>query len=149
MPAQKGRPMSVRFRLLPWALCLVALAPCFVPQAGHAEERRHQAQGQARAVLLPLLILAFAGRVGYPLIVKPWIAAVARRLGGSQDRKQTKKLQLDAMGTSVWDLVDGKRSVRTIIQIFAKAHRLENREAEVSVTSFIRQLGQRGLLGLG
>jgi hypothetical protein len=87
--------------------------------------------------------------IEYPLIVRPWIAAVAKRLGGVQDRKQTKKLQLDAMGTSVWDLVDGKCSVRMIIQIFAKAHRLENREAEVSVTSFIRQLGQRGLLGLG
>jgi hypothetical protein len=87
--------------------------------------------------------------IEYPLIVKPWIAAVARRLGGHQEQKQTKKLQLDAMGTSVWDLVDGKRSVRMIIQVFAKAHRLENREAEVSVTSFLRQLGQRGLLGLG
>ena len=86
--------------------------------------------------------------IEYPLSVRPWIAAVAKRLGGPQNRKQTKKLQLDAMGTSVWDLVDGKRSVRLIIQIFAKAHRLENREAEVSVTSFIRQLGQRGLLGL-
>jgi hypothetical protein len=87
--------------------------------------------------------------IEYPLVVRPLIAAVAKRLGGLQDRKQTKKLQLDAMGTSVWDLVDGKRSVRMIIQIFAKNHRLENREAEVSVTSFIRQLGQRGLLGLG
>ncbi len=87
--------------------------------------------------------------IEYPLIVSPWIAAVANRLGNLQDRKQTKKLQLDAMGTSVWDLVDGKRSVRMIIQIFAKAHRLENREAEVSVTSFLRQLGQRGVLGLG
>ena len=87
--------------------------------------------------------------IEYPLIVRPWIAAVARRLGGPQNRKQTKKLQLDALGTFVWDLVDGKRSVRMIIQIFAKAQRLENREAEVSVTSFIRELGQRGLLGLG
>ena len=87
--------------------------------------------------------------IEYPLAVRPWIAAVARRLGGHQNRKQTKKLQLDALGTSVWDLVDGKRSVRNIIRIFAKTHRLENREAEVSVTSFIRQLGQRGLLGLG
>ena len=86
--------------------------------------------------------------IEYPLGVRPWIAAVAKRLGGPQNRKQTKKLQLDALGTSVWDLVDGKRSVRMIIQIFAKSHRLENREAEVSVTSFIRQLGQRGLLGL-
>jgi hypothetical protein len=87
--------------------------------------------------------------IEYPLIVRPWIAAVARHLSGAQDGKTTKKLQLDAMGTSVWDLVDGKRSVRMIVQTFAKTHRLENREAEVSVTSFIRQLGQRGLLGLG
>ena len=87
--------------------------------------------------------------IEYPLIVRPWVAAVAKRLGGLQNRKQTKKVQLDALGTSVWDLVDGTRSVRMIIQIFARTHRLENKEAEVSVTSFIRQLGQRGLLGLG
>ena len=84
----------------------------------------------------------------YPLTVRPWLAAVAKRLGRSDQIVQTKKLQLDAMGTAVWDLVDGKRSVRRIVQIFAEDHRLENREAEVSVTSFIRELGQRGLLGL-
>ena len=84
----------------------------------------------------------------YPLTVRPWLAAVAKRLGGSQEIVQTKKLQLDAMGTAVWDLVDGNRSVRRILQIFAEVHRLENKEAEVSVTSFIRELGQRGLLGL-
>jgi hypothetical protein len=86
--------------------------------------------------------------IEYPLRVRPWIAAVAKRLGGSSARVQTKKLQLDAMGTAVWDLVDGKRSVRGIVRIFAETHRLENKEAEVSVTSFIRELGQRGLLGL-
>jgi len=84
----------------------------------------------------------------YPLAVKPWIAALTKRLGGPAARVYTKKLQLDALGTAVWDLVDGKRSVRRIIQIFAETHRLENKEAEVSVTSFIKQLGQRGLLGL-
>ena len=84
----------------------------------------------------------------YPLTVRPWLAAVAKRLGGSREIVQTKKLQLDAMGTAVWDLVDGNRSVRRIVQIFAEAHRLENKEAEVSVTGFIRELGQRGLLGL-
>jgi hypothetical protein len=84
----------------------------------------------------------------YPLTVRPWLAAVAKRLGGSREIVQTKKLQLDAMGTAVWDLVDGNRSVRRIVQIFAEVHRLENKEAEVSVTSFIRELGQRGLLGL-
>jgi hypothetical protein len=85
----------------------------------------------------------------YPLTVRPLIAAVAKRLGRSQDLvQQIKKLQLDVLGTSVWDMVDGSRSVRQIIQIFAETHRLENREAEVSVTRFIRELGQRGLLGL-
>ncbi len=87
--------------------------------------------------------------IEYPLAVRPLIAAVARRLGKSQqDLVQTKKLQLDALGTSVWDLVDGKHSVRRMITIFAETHRLENREAEVSVTQFIRELGKRGLLGL-
>jgi hypothetical protein len=86
----------------------------------------------------------------YPLAVRPLVAAVARRLGKSQqDMVQIKKLQLDVLGTSVWDLVDGKRSVRRMIQIFAETHRLEKREAEVSVTQFIRELGQRRLLGLG
>jgi len=84
----------------------------------------------------------------YPLTVRPWLAAVAKRLGKSRDVVQIKKLQLDAMGTAVWDLVDGHRSVRRIVQIFAETHRLDNKEAEVAVTSFIRELGQRGLLGL-
>jgi len=86
--------------------------------------------------------------IEYPLAVRPLIAAVAKRLGKSQDLVQTKKLQLDTLGTSVWDLVDGRRSVRRITKIFAETHRLENREAEVSVTRFIRELGKRGLLGL-
>ena len=86
--------------------------------------------------------------IEYPLAVRPLIAAVARRLGRQQNLVQTKKLQLDTLGTSVWDLVDGNRSVSRIIKIFAKTHRLENREAEISVTQFIRELGKRGLLGL-
>ena len=84
----------------------------------------------------------------YPLAVRPWLAAVAKRLGKSDDVVQIKKLQLDTMGTAVWDLVDGHRSVSRIVKIFAETHRLDNKEAEVSVTSFIRELGQRGLLGL-
>ncbi len=84
----------------------------------------------------------------YPLAVRPWLAAVAKRLGKSDNVVQIKKLQLDTMGTAVWDLVDGHRSVRRIVKIFAETHRLDNKEAEVSVTSFIRELGQRGLLGL-
>ena len=86
--------------------------------------------------------------IEYPVTVRPLIAAVARRLGKARDLQQTRKLQLDALGTSVWDLIDGQHTVRRMINIFAETHRLEKREAEVSVTQFIRELGRRGLLGL-
>src|SRR5210317_1718408 len=56
----------------------------------------------------------------YPLTVRPWLAAVSKRLGRSNEIVKIKKLQLDALGTAVWDLVDGKRSVRRIVQIFAE-----------------------------
>jgi hypothetical protein len=32
--------------------------------------------------------------------------------------------------------------------MFAETHRLQIREAEVAVSQFIRQLGQRGLIGM-
>jgi len=86
--------------------------------------------------------------IEYPMTVRPLIAAVARRLGKSQALTQTKKLQLDVLGTSVWDLIDGQHTVRRMINIFADTHRLEKKEAEVAVTQFIRELGKRGLLGL-
>jgi hypothetical protein len=90
-----------------------------------------------------------AGVISYPVTPRPFFAALAKRFGGSEDQIQTKKLQLDALGSSVWDLMDGKRSVRQMIQIFAETHQLQPREAEVAVTQFVRELGRRGLIGLG
>jgi len=87
-------------------------------------------------------------QIEYPLAMRPWIAALARRLGSPQDRIRTRKLQLDTLGTAVWDLMDGERSVRQIIKAFALTHQLQAKEAEVSVTRFIRELGKRGLIGL-
>ena len=84
----------------------------------------------------------------YPTTLRPWIAAVIHRLGGPSEKIQTKKLQLDALGTSVWDLLDGRRSVRQIIEQFVETHRLHPKEAEVAVTRFLRDLGKRGLIGL-
>ena len=86
--------------------------------------------------------------IHYPVTMRPWIAAVVKRFSGSQSELQTKPLQLDQLGTQVWELIDGKRSVRRIIEIFAKTHQLQIREAEVAVSQFIRLLGQRGLIGL-
>ena len=86
--------------------------------------------------------------IAYPMTVKPWISALLQRFGGRSEPVRTKKLQLDELGTSVWDMVDGQRSVREIVAAFADTHRLERKEAEVSVTHFLRMLGQRGLIGM-
>jgi hypothetical protein len=86
--------------------------------------------------------------IRYPVAVRPWMARLMQRLGRPADAGGLRKLQLDSLGTAVWDLIDGKRSVKEIIETFAGAYRLQAREAEVSVTRFVRELGRRGVIGL-
>jgi len=86
--------------------------------------------------------------INYPVTMRPFFAGLVKRFGGPEVQAQMKKFQLDELGTAVWNLMDGKRSVRQLVKIFAGTHRLEPREAEVSVTQFIRQLGRRGLIGM-
>jgi hypothetical protein len=73
---------------------------------------------------------------------------VLKRLGVGADGRIEKKLQLDELGTQVWKLVDNRRTVREIVREFARSHQLMEKEAEVAVTRFLRELGKRGLIGL-
>ncbi len=84
----------------------------------------------------------------YPVTLKPWFTRLARRLGGGGVTEQFKKLQLDAMGSVVWELLDGQATVRKIVARFADRYQLHRREAEVAVTQFLRELGKRGLIAL-
>lgn len=77
----------------------------------------------------------------------PRLTALLNRIGRTPQVRM-KKIQLDGLGSQVWQLIDNRRSVKGIIDQFAEKHRLPFREAEVSVTQFIRTLGQRGLIGL-
>lgn len=86
--------------------------------------------------------------LSYPVVMRPWFAGVVRRLGGPEAPVRTRKLQLDALGTSVWELIDGMRTVRQVVRDFADIHQIHPREAEVSVTLFLRNLGKRGIIGL-
>ena len=86
--------------------------------------------------------------ISYPVTMRSFFSGLAKRFGGQEVQTRIKKLQLDELGTSVWNLMDGNRSVRQLVQIFAETHQLESREAEVSVTQFIRELGRRGLIGM-
>jgi hypothetical protein len=84
----------------------------------------------------------------YPVTIRPWIASLARRLGGDANRVQLKRIHLCELGTTVWDLMDGRRSVRRVIQGFARKYQLHIKEAEVAVSRYLRELGKRGLIGL-
>jgi hypothetical protein len=58
-----------------------------------------------------------------------------------------KTFELDALGAYVWKQIDG-RSVEQLIEVFAATHRVNVREAEVSVTAFLHTLVRRNLVAL-
>ncbi|MEW6673654.1 MAG: PqqD family protein [Thermodesulfobacteriota bacterium] len=107
---------------------------CIPVKGGHVQESRIES-GE--------ILLA------YPDYKQPWLARLIRRLGSNEnDGIRIKKLQLDALGTSVWELLDGRRSVQQVIDLFAQKYSLHPKEAEVSVSQFLRELGLRELIGL-
>ena len=86
--------------------------------------------------------------LSYPETLKPWFAGILRRMKKESELRRMRKLQLDILGTGVWDLVDGKSTVTEIIDSFAGLHQLYHKEAEVSVIQFLRELGRRGIVGM-
>jgi hypothetical protein len=86
--------------------------------------------------------------VDYPVEVRPWMARLAGFIGKKTVSPRTGKLQLDELGSAVWGMIDGERSLRRIVTAFAASHQLEPKEAEIAVTQFVRELGRRGLVGL-
>jgi hypothetical protein len=84
--------------------------------------------------------------IEYPLSIKPFFLQLFSRFNKGQEQRPTKKLQLDAMGSKVWQMFDGKKEVKTIIREVAEETGLSLQEAEISVTTFLRQLGRRGLI---
>ena len=53
---------------------------------------------------------------------------------------------LDEVGTSVWEMCDGEHTVRDLVRVFAEKHQLARKEAEVSMLTYLKQLGQRGIV---
>jgi len=63
-------------------------------------------------------------------------------------RERELSVELDRTGSFVWNLCDGERRVRDIILTFAERHQFARREAEVSVLSYLKTLGERGFIGM-
>lgn len=84
----------------------------------------------------------------YPLPLNRFFLALHRKFSNNSVELPTKKLQLDQMGSFVWQLIDGKKTVKEIILIFAKEYKVTNQEAETAVTKFLKILGLRGFIAL-
>ena len=88
-------------------------------------------------------------RVEYVLVLKPLLKSIFERFGSSTAETPTRKLELDELGSQVWQMIDGSRTTAQLIEEFARRHQISNQEAEQSITLFLRELGKRGLIALG
>jgi hypothetical protein len=88
-------------------------------------------------------------RIEYVLVLKPLLKSISERFGGAGDELPTRKLELDALGSQVWQMIDGSRTTAQLIEEFAGLQKISNQEAEQSITQFLRELGKRGLIALG
>ena len=84
----------------------------------------------------------------YQVKVKPWFQWLSRHLLSSESTVLDKKLELDLLGSTVWEMIDGHQSVREIARDFQDQHQLDPREAELAVSGFLRELGKRGLVAM-
>jgi hypothetical protein len=51
---------------------------------------------------------------------------------------------LDEVGSFVWNLCDGEHPVSALVEALVERYKLGKREAEVSLTTYLKQLGKRG-----
>ncbi|GAB4452577.1 MAG: hypothetical protein OHK0029_03750 [Armatimonadaceae bacterium] len=60
----------------------------------------------------------------------------------------TRKLELDEIGSDVWEMCDGDTTVEEITKALTVQYRLNRRQAETSVTAYLRMLAERRLIVL-
>ena len=65
-----------------------------------------------------------------------------------QPRIMKKRVRLDELGVFVFEQVDGKRTVKAIIDAFTRRFRTDRRESELSVAAFLKSLAQRQVISI-
>lgn len=59
-----------------------------------------------------------------------------------------KKIELDEIGSDVWEWCDGASGVGEIAQKISRKYRLNARQSEASVQAYLKMLAERRLIGL-
>lgn len=86
--------------------------------------------------------------LSYKAVYKPMFLRLQKFFRPKAQSTFTRKIQLDQLGGHVWELINGEKDVKAIIKEFAATHSLNHREAEISVTMFLKSLGEKGLIGI-
>ncbi len=60
---------------------------------------------------------------------------------------EKRTLVLDELGTQVWEMCDGRTTVEAMIRRLSEAHKLNSKEAEISLLAYLKKLGQKRLVG--
>ena len=56
-------------------------------------------------------------------------------------------ITLDEVGTEVWQMCNGRTSVAQMIESLRRTYKLDRKEAEVSLLSYLKTLGQKRFIG--
>jgi len=60
----------------------------------------------------------------------------------------SRKLELDEIGSDVWEMCDGARTVEAIARSICDKYRLNRRQSETSVVAYLKSLHERNLVAL-
>lgn len=100
----------------------------------------------------PGVVWSREAKEGKPATVLLKVPRRADRIGNLVARwfklPDHKKIELDEIGSDVWERCDGATSVEAITRAICSQYRLNRRQGETSVTAYLRMLAQRRLIGL-
>ena len=61
---------------------------------------------------------------------------------------ENRTMMLDQIGAQVWEMCDGKTTVDGMIRKLSADHKLNLKEAEVSLLTYLKSLGKKHLIGV-
>ena len=82
-----------------------------------------------------------------PFRAAAFVERMARWLGAPA-RAGEAKIELDEVGSFVWDLCDGQMAVREMVACLADKYKLNGKESEAALTAFLRSLAGRNLVAI-
>ena len=71
-----------------------------------------------------------------------------RLVASALSTPETRQLQLDEVGSFVWQLCDGEHSMNDLVETMMAKYKLGRREVEASLNEFMKMLAKRGMVAV-